>query len=103
MKENVLFLAIKRFNLQRGTTLAAASSFYFLLTIVPMTLIFVRGIGYVLGDLSGALEQVFLVISSFFPKLTNDFLVAIKELVSTALFGPVKLTIINFIFLLLII
>lgn len=101
MKKIILFRLIDRFSKQRGTTLAAASSFYFLLTIVPSILIFVRALGFIFGDMSGAIEQVFLVTDSFFPKMTGAFVVAIKELVTTALFGPAQLTVINLIFLII--
>lgn len=97
---NPFTFACKRFSAQRGTTLAAASSFYFVLTVVPMTLILVRCLGLIFGDMSNALEQVFLVAENFFPKMTADLLFALKELVKTALFGPIKLTLINFVFLL---
>src|SRR5690606_15524849 len=59
------------------------------------------GIGFVFGDMSGALDKVFLVAESLFPKMTSEFLFTIKELVRTALFGSVKLTLINFVFLLI--
>lgn len=100
MKNIFLVRLIDRFSKQRGTTLAAASSFYFLLTIVPSILVFVRALGYIFGDLSGALEQVFLMTDSFFPKMAEGFLIAIRDLVTTALFGPAELTVINLLFLL---
>lgn len=100
LKENPLFLAIKRFNRFRGTTLAAASSFYFFLTIVPMALLFARALGFIFGDLNSALDRLFIVATSFFPGFTTEFLLGLKGIVRTALFGPAPLTLINFVFLL---
>ncbi|MBH47547.1 MAG: hypothetical protein CME71_05205 [Halobacteriovorax sp.] len=95
IKKNPLVLAFRRFMFLRGTTLAAASSFYFMLTIVPMVLLVVRAIGFIFGDLAGALEHVFLVVQNFFPGLTGGFLTTVRELVETALFGSVKITLFN--------
>lgn len=100
IKKTPVVLSLKRFISQSGTTLAAASTFYFLLTVVPMALLLVRAIGLVIGDYAGAIDHVFLVAQNFFPQLTGDFLVTIRELVETALFGSAQLTLINIAFLL---
>jgi len=100
-KREIVIKAFRRFFQQRGTTLAAASSFYFLLTVVPTALLLVRAVGLIFGDLSTALDQVFLVAQNFFPNLAGGFLITIRELVQTALFGSVNITIVNFIFLII--
>ena len=100
-KRDIVINAFRRFFQQRGTTLAAASSFYFLLTVVPTALLLVRAIGLIFGDLSAALDQVFIVAQNFFPNLAGGFLITIRELVQTALFGSVNITIVNFIFLII--
>ena len=92
-KRDIVINAFRRFFQQRGTTLAAASSFYFLLTVVPTALLLVRAIGLIFGDLSAALDQVFIVAQNFFPNLAGGFLITIRELVQTALFGSVNITI----------
>ena len=100
-RRDIAFKAIKRFSSQRGTTLAAASAFYFLLTIVPTALLLVRGIGWIFGDLTSALDHVFTLGQNFFPNLAGGFLASVRELVQTALFGSFKVTIFNIIFLLI--
>ncbi len=93
--------AIQRFSRFRGTTLAAASSFYFLLTVVPMVLLLARALGFVFGDLNSVLDRLFIVATSLFPGFTTEVLLALKGIVRAALFGPAQLTLVNIIFLLI--
>src|SRR5690606_27793536 len=98
-KQHPFVLALRRFNRFRGTTLAAASSFDFFLTVVPMVLLLARALGFIFGDLNSVLDRLFIVATSFFPGFTTDFLMGLKDIVRTALFGPTQLTVVNIIFL----
>ncbi len=91
--------AISFFVRKKGTTLAAASSFYCILTIVPLTLFFIKIIGLVLGDLKMSETQFFELTQIFFPEVAPTIFQKLKDIIQAPLFAPGSVTIVNFLVL----
>ncbi len=91
-----IFLAIRLFINKRGSTLAAASTFYSLITIVPLFLLIIRVIGLLIGDMALTQDKLFSLGERFFPDVAPEILFKIKEIVHGPLFGETKFTMINF-------
>lgn len=91
----IIFRALQLFIQRRGANLAAASSFYVIITIVPLVLLMVRLIGFIIGDLGRGEEELFFYAANFFPQVAPDVLEKVRAMVSGPLFGDRKFTIIN--------
>ncbi|MBT3586491.1 MAG: YihY/virulence factor BrkB family protein [Halobacteriovoraceae bacterium] len=91
--------AFQLFNKKKGTMLAAASSFYVLITIVPLILLIIRMVGFFIGDISESQEQLFSFALNIFPKATVDILMVVKKLVHGPLYGGAPFTVLNSIIL----
>jgi membrane protein len=91
-----IYFAIRLFINKRGTTLAAASTFYSLITIVPLFLLLIRVIGLFIGDVNLTQDKLFSMGEKFFPDVAPEILIKIKEIVQGPLFGETKFTLINF-------
>jgi len=98
IKQNLteIFHAVRLFIDKRGSTLAAASTFYSLITIVPLFLLLIRVIGLVVGDVALTQEKLFSLGERFFPDVAPEILFKIKEIVQGPLYGGAKFTLINF-------
>lgn len=94
-----LYDAFLLFNKRSGATLAAASSFYVLLTIVPLVLLIIRVVGLFVGDIAQVQSQTFTLVSTTFPSVAPEMIERLQTVVSGPLFGGAKFTIINFIIL----
>lgn len=95
----ILFEAFQLFIQRRGANLAAASSFYVIITIVPLVLLMVRLIGFFIGDLGRGEEELFYYAANFFPQVAPEVLEKVRAMVSGPLFGDKKFTILNFVIL----
>lgn len=84
---------------KKGTTLASSSSFYMLITVVPFSLLMVRGIGYFLGNLDKTQKYLFLIGSQFFPEVAPQLLMKLQILIKGPLFAGTNFTLLNFLFL----
>ncbi len=93
------YKAILLFHARRGTTLAAASSFYVIMTIVPLTLLLIRLVGFVIGDLSRGSDEIFVSIERFMPNVSAELFEQIKTMISGPLFGGAKVTVVNLVIL----
>ena len=79
--------------------LAASSSFYIILTAVPLFLLLIRLVGFILGDINEVHEFIFKLGNEVFPDVAPEALLKIKDLVKGPLFGKSQFTIINSIIL----
>jgi membrane protein len=87
--------AAKIFSKKKGSTLAASSSFYLILTIVPLSLLFIRLVGFALGDLTKSGEEILYLAGGLFPEAAPEILDQFKNLLSGPLLGGGKFTLIN--------
>jgi len=91
-----LFLSMRFFYKRRGATLAAASSFYILLTIIPFFLFIIKVLSFMFGE-EGDIELLFTTfITSFFPDLGTELISQIKGLITSPLHFHAGLTFSNF-------
>lgn len=94
-----LYRGIILFYRKNGTTLASSSSFYALITVVPFSLLLVRGVGYFLGNLDKTQKYLFLIGQKFFPEVAPELLIKLQNLIKGPLFSGSSFTLLNFIFL----
>lgn len=80
---------------RRGANLAAAASFYVIISIVPLFLLMVRLIGFIIGDLGKGEEEIFYYAGTFFPNVAPEVLEKVRAMVAGPLFGDAKFTVIN--------
>lgn len=92
--------AFKLFNRMKGSSLAASSSFYVILSVVPLTLLFIRMVGIALGDLGKSGDDIFLLAGGLFPNAAPEMLQQFKKMLTGPLFGGGSFTLINTIILL---
>lgn len=96
-----LIEAFYLFKLKRGGMLASAASFYFLITIVPTLLLFIRLLGVVLGDPKQIEMGIFSVGQNLFPDIAPEILELIHNIVKRPALGLGNLTSFNTLILLL--
>ncbi len=87
--------AAKIFSKKKGSTLAASSSFYLILSIVPLSLLFIRLVGFALGDITKSGEELLFLAGGLFPEAAPEILEQFKDLLSGPLLGGGKFTLIN--------
>lgn len=92
--------AAKLFSSKKGSSLAASSSFYVILSIVPLTLLFIRMVGIALGDLGKSGDEIFILAGGLFPNAAPEMLGQFKKLLTGPLFGGGTFTAINSLILL---
>ncbi len=91
--------AIRLFDQRRGMTLAAASSFYILMTMVPLSLLLLRLVGNFLGDIGQTEGQFFSLIGGLFPQAAPEMVAILRKIISGPLFGNRGLTGFNIVIL----
>jgi len=94
-------LALNLFRKLGGTQLAAAASFYAILTFVPFVLLLIRLIGWIFGDMEKIHNMMFSIGRDLFPNAAPGFLENVQLLLKGPLFGGASFTIINFCILLI--
>ncbi len=82
-----------------GTMVAAASSFYFLLTVIPISLLFIRIAGFFFGDVNLILDKLYILILKLWPSSGPENILQIKNILSGLLTGSVGFTWIHFLVL----
>lgn len=87
--------AAKLFSRKKGSTLAASSSFYLILSIVPLSLLFIRLVGFALGDLTKSGEELLNLAGGLFPEAAPEILAQFKNLLSGPLLSGGKFTLLN--------
>ena len=95
----LLWEACVLFNRRSGAILSAASSFYVLLTIVPLFLLIIRAVGIFIGDIAQVQSQTFSLVLAAFPSVLPGMIEKLQNIVSGPLFGSAKFTVINFVIL----
>lgn len=90
------FDAALLFKRRKGPTLAAASSFYFLMTMIPLFLLVIRAVGFFIGDITSVESGLFAISENFFPNVSMEFLQKFREILAISLFGHTKITAVNF-------
>jgi membrane protein len=84
------------FHEKKGTTLASSSTFYALITVVPVLLLIVRGIGYFLGNINQTQKYLFILAGRFFPEVAPQLLNTLQGMIKGPLFAGTQFTILNF-------
>ena len=79
--------AYKLYYKANGTMLAASTSFYFLLTIIPMTILLIRVVGFFLGGLTITNEKLFVLGSKLLPGIDPSLVNGIKSTIDGLLYG----------------
>tara|TARA_R110002072_G_scaffold1989_1_gene16233 strand:- start:6195 stop:7133 length:939 start_codon:yes stop_codon:yes gene_type:complete len=92
--------ALTLFNQRRGTTLAASSSFYIIITLVPFFLLLIRLVGFFLGSVEEVHNYLFTFGEEVFPDIGPEIIIKVKNLLAGPLFGKAQFTVINFFILL---
>ncbi len=87
--------AIKLFDERRCLTLAAASSFYLIITTVPLALLMLRVVGIVLGDLVKTEQFFFGLLVKAFPQATPELVTMLRKIIAGPLFGEGGMTLFN--------
>lgn len=100
MKAARLFLvrfskAVKLFDERRCLTLAAASSFYVIITMVPLALLLLRLVGTFLGDMGQTERLFFEFLPKAFPQATPEIVGLLRKIISGPLFGAGGMTLFN--------
>ena len=78
--------AVILFNKKKGSSLAASSSFYVIMSIVPLTLLFIRMVGIALGDLGKSEKEIFVLAGGLFPNAAPEMLLQFENVLSGPLF-----------------
>lgn len=79
--------------------LAASSSFYVILTVIPFILLVTRLVGFFIGDIDQVQQLIFGMSKEAFPEVAPEVLLKIKSIVKGPLFGGASFTFINFLIL----
>lgn len=87
------------FHEKRGANLAAASTFFLLITLVPLGLLSFKLVGLLLGDVQEVMNESFVIITKFFPDVLPEFIVKIKQAISRPLMASSGITLLNIFFL----
>lgn len=90
-----VYQAVNLFLARKGSNLAAASSFYVVISVIPFTLLVIRLLGFIIGDIGKGQDQLFFYAESLFPDMAPEVLHKIKSLVSGPLFGGASFTFLN--------
>lgn len=91
--------AIKLYSERKVSTLAAAASFYLILTVVPISLFLITIIGNAVGDLAEIKKWIFAFGENFIPEAGREFFNNLEAFLDGPLLNNSKFTIVNLIFL----
>lgn len=92
---SLLCQAVGLFVARKGNNLAAASSFYVVISTIPLALLLVRLLGFIIGDLGKGQDQLFFYAEGLMPNIAPEVLNKIKSIVAGPLFGGASFTFIN--------
>ena len=84
---------------RRGGTLAAASTFYLMLSIIPFSLLFIRLMGFFVGDFDSVMNQLHELILHSLPQMPESFFLTLKEMIRKAIYANKGITFFNFLLL----
>lgn len=93
------WLAAKLFAERKVSTMAAAASFYLILTIVPTSLFLITIVGEAMGDLLEIKKWIFSFGENFIPEAGKLFFEKLQNFLDGPLLSNSKFTIINLAFL----
>lgn len=94
-----IFYGTKNFHQNHGNLIAASSTFYAILSSLPMILAIVTSIGIVSGDFSRAQNEVFNYVRVFFPNLAPWFFTTIKNIVAGQIDNRSYMNVLNWVLL----
>jgi len=92
--------AFKLFRERRVMTLAAASSFYLILTTIPFFMLLVRTVGMFMGDVRETGHQILTMGETLFPDKNNQILALVEKIVEGPLFSGTSFNVFNLFILL---
>lgn len=87
--------AFRVFRQRRVMTLAAASSFYLILTTIPFFMLLVRAAGLFLGDVRETGHQILTMSETLFPDKSNQILILVEKIVEGPLFSGASFNVFN--------
>ncbi|MCO4793934.1 MAG: YihY/virulence factor BrkB family protein [Bacteriovoracaceae bacterium] len=91
--------AFKLFRHRRAMTLAAASSFYLILTIIPFFMLLVRTVGLFMGDVRETGHQILTMGQNLFPEKSSQMISLVEKIVEGPLFSGASFNIFNLLIL----
>ena len=91
--------AFKLYSAKKVSTLAAAASFYLILTIVPTSLLLITILGEAMGDLIEIKKWVFSFGTNFIPEAAVTFFDRLQAFLEGPLLNNSKFTLMNLLFL----
>lgn len=91
--------AARLFRYRRAITMAAAASFFLILTSIPFFMLLVRAVGLFLGDIRETGKQILMMGSSLFPEKTEMILSLVEKIVEGPLFSGATFNTFNVIIL----
>lgn len=91
--------ALSLYSLKRGTTLSAASTFYLIISLIPLILLLFRFAGLMISDLLLEEKQIILFIQGLFPQTDDLISKGIGSFISSHLLAQAKFSIMNSLFL----
>ena len=96
---NNLLEAWHFFRKKKVSILASASSFYVMLSLIPLSLLLVRVLGMFLGDVEDTRVKLFKLGNALFPDADAQILTTLEKIVEGPLYGSAPFTYLNFFFL----
>lgn len=87
--------AFKLFRHRRVMTLAAAASFYLILTTIPFFMLLVRTAGLFLGNVRETGHQILTMGGTLFPEKSNQILTLVEKIVEGPLFSGASFNLFN--------
>ena len=87
--------AFKLFRQRRVMTLAAAASFYLILTTIPFFMLLVRTAGLFLGNVRETGHQILTMGGTLFPEKSNQILNLVEKIVEGPLFSGASFNLFN--------
>jgi membrane protein len=78
---------------------SAATTFFALLSAVPLLLLLIRTVGLLFGNVSVPQDKLFQMVLDIFPSATPDLVLMLKKIVTRPLFVSKKVTFLNLIVL----
>mgnify|MGYP001569250487 CR=1 FL=1 len=96
----IYWSSYKIFREKRCSQSSAASAFYIILSVVPLSLLAVRLLRPLLGTVDETKAKLFMLGTKLFPAATPQILNLVNDIITRPLHGKGKFTLLNIIFLL---
>ncbi len=93
--KDLFISATNIFNNREVSLIAAASTFYAILCLIPLSLLLIRVLGLFLGDEQSAKVQIYNLINTLYPQGQSETILMFQKILDGALFQGGPLTYLN--------